>query len=171
MVEPLLRQNIAVRVRCVALGLAVVAIAGLTQAQTPKPTIDLSPGLQERFTKADLDRNGALSRNEAVTAGFASEKRFDGVDSDRDGVVNLFEIGKYLAGQRSGWAGADTNGDGEISRAEAAKSPSLMDVFTKADRNGDGIVRKEEHEAFSETTLYQNVDLPWVVPNIINEKF
>jgi hypothetical protein len=58
-----------------------------------------------------------------------------------------------------------------VSRAEAASSPSLVDVFTKADRNGDGIVRKEEHEAFSETTLYQNVDLPWVVPNIINKKF
>jgi hypothetical protein len=150
---------------------ATVIGGGVAQGQTPKPTIDLSPGLQQRFDKADLDRNGALSRNEALSAGFASEKRFDGVDSDRDGVLNLVEIGRYLAGHRSGWASADTNGDGEISRSEAAKSPSLMDVFTKADRDGDGVVRKEEHEAFSETTLNQNVDLPWVVPNIINEKF
>jgi Ca2+-binding EF-hand superfamily protein len=145
--------------------------AGLAEAQTPKPTIDLSINLRDKFTQADADGNGALSRNEATAAGFAVDEKFDTIDTDHDGVVNLYEIGSYLIGKRDDWASADTNGDGQISREEADRAPSLANIFTKVDRNGDGIIRKEEYEAFSETTLYQNVDLPYVVPNIINKKF
>jgi len=148
-----------------------MASASLARAQAPKPTIDLSTNLQQRFTQADLDHSGTLSKNEAATAGFAVEEKFDSVDADHDGVVTLFEIGSYLVGQKGTWDSADTNHDGVVSREEAERSPSLAKIFTKADRDGDGVIRKEEYEAFSETTLYQNVDLPYVVPNIINKKF
>lgn len=156
--------------------IAVHAAAAIGQA-TPAPTArrieipDLSLSLQERFTQADADRSGGLTMAEASSAGFAVERQFGAVDSDGDGVITLYEIGTYLAARTREWANADTDGDGQITREEAERSPSLASVFTRADRDGDGIVRKEEYEAFSQTTLYQNVDLPWVVPNIINKKF
>lgn len=153
--------------------LAVLCLAGVgtARAQTPKPTVDLSTDMRDRFTRADLDGNGTLSRDEARAAGFAAGDSFDKVDADHDGVVTLYEIGTYLFGRHHEWEDADTNGDGEISREEAERSPSLSGLFSKADKNGDGVLRKEEYEAFSETTLYQNVDLPYVVPNIFNKKF
>jgi len=154
-----------------ALIVVCVAGAGAAAAQTPKPTIDLSVGMRDRFTRADLDHNGTLSREEAVAGGFLPDKSFDNIDQDHDGVVTLYEIGTYLFGRNATWEDLDANHDGQVTREEAERNPSLAKVFDKADKNGDGVVRKEEYEAFSETTLYQNVDLPYVVPNIINKKF
>ena len=153
------------------LALACLVGAGMAHAQTPKPTIDISTDLRDRFTRADLDGNGSLSKDEARAAGFATEQKFDNLDEDHDGIVTLYEIGTYLVGRKNDWESADTNGDGQITREEAERNPSLANLFSKADKNGDGVVRKEEYEAFSETSLYQNVDLPYVVPNIINKKF
>jgi Ca2+-binding EF-hand superfamily protein len=152
---------------------AVLWLLGTAAAQqTPTPPVpDLGPAVRDRFAAADTDHSGGLDRDEATKAGFAVGDTFDSIDADHDHIVTLWEIATYLAGRRSDWATADTNGDGQISREEAARVPSLAKIFTQADRDGDGVVRKEEYEAFSETTLYQNVDLPYVVPNIINKKF
>lgn len=156
-----------------ALAALLFAAAGASAQGTPRKIEipDLSPAVQDRFSQADTNNSGGLDKVEAATAGFAVEKNFDNIDSDHDHIVTVYEIGTYLAGKGREWASADKNGDGEISRDEASTSPSLANIFTKADRDSDGIVRKEEQEAFSQTTLYQNVDLPYVVPNIINKKF
>jgi len=154
-----------------AIGLLCIITAAAAHAQTPKPTIDLSTDMRDRFSRADLDGNGMLSKDEAKAAGFTTDQTFDKVDADHDGIVTLYEIGTYVIGRDRDWEAADTNGDGQISREEAERNPSIAGLFKQADKNGDGVVRKEEHEAFSETTLYQNVDLPYVVPNIINKKF
>ena len=159
--------------RYAAAAVLLVAAAASGQA-TPARKIeipDLSPAVQDRFTQADKNGSGGLDRAEAATAGFAVEKNFDSIDSDHDHIITLYEITVYLSRKTKEWKDADTNGDGEISREEAAKSPTLSGIFTQADRDNDGVVRKEEQEAFSQTTLYQNVDLPYVVPNIINKKF
>ena len=147
-------------------------LADLAIAQTPViPKIpDISASVQEHFQAADADHSGGLDRAEALGAGYSPEK-FDAVDTNHDHIITLYEISVYLTQRARDWASADTNGDGVVTRDEAAKVPSLAKVFSKADRDGDGVVRREELDAFSETELYQNVDLPYVVPNIINKKF
>ena len=156
------------------LGMVVagLAIARLASAQTPQvPKIpDLSPSVQDRFVRADTNHSGGLDRVEASAAGYADEN-FDAIDTDHDHIITLYEIGVFLAKRSRDWERADTNGDGVVTREEAAKIPALAKIFTKADHDGDGMVRKQEQETFSESTLYRDVDLPYVVPNIINKKF
>lgn len=152
--------------------LACAMSAHLAAAQTPAVKIpDLSPAAQDRFQQADVDHSGGLNRTEAVSAGYAVEDNFDAIDTDHDHIITLYEITVFVAARARDWASADTNGDGVVTRDEAAKVPSLAKIFSKADKSGQGVVRKEDLEAFSETTLYQNVDLPYVVPNIFNKKF
>ncbi|MGH3426268.1 MAG: EF-hand domain-containing protein [Mycobacteriales bacterium] len=154
------------------IGMAWLVMAPVAFGQTPQIKIpDLSPSVQDRFEHADTDHNGALDRMEAANAGYAVDENFDAIDTNHDHVITLYEISTYLAERTRAWANADTNGDGVVSREEAAKVPSLAKIFSKADRDGDGVVRKQEEETFSETTLYRDVDLPYVVPNIINKKF
>ena len=128
--------------------LAVVLLATVAYAQQPTPAKvpdpDLPPDLVQKFKQADITNRGGLNKAEAASAGFA-KGQFDDVDADHDHIITLYEISTYVAKSAKAWASADTN--------------------------GDGVVRKEEYEAFSETTLYQNVDLPYVVPNIFNKKF
>ena len=55
--------------------------------------------LKQRFVKADLDGDGALSRDEAKALPRVSA-HFDEIDADRDGKVTLQEIGRALAAMR-----------------------------------------------------------------------
>ena len=152
--------------------LVCLAAASVVGAQpTPAKVPELPPELQQKFKQADITNRGGLNKAEAASAGFAAKGQFDDIDADHDHIITLYEIATYVGAKSKEWASADTNGDGVVSREEAEKVPSLAKIFTNVDRDGDGIVRKEEYEAFSETTLYQNVDLPYVVPNIINKKF
>ena len=158
---------------CTAL-LAAVLLAGAANAQsvTPSPGVPQLPrDIENRFKAADITHRGGLNKTEAASAGFEVQESFDVIDTDKDHIITLFEIGSYIARRTRDWAAADTNGDGVVSREEADRNPSLAKIFTRADRDSDGVVRKEELEAFSQTSLYQNVDLPYVVPNIINKKF
>lgn len=161
------------RIGCCIGVLAGLMIGSVASAQgTPAPTLpNLPPDIQNRFRAADITNRGGINKTEAASAGFQVEGTFESMDEDKDRIITLYEIGDYLTRRSRAWVAADSDGDGSVSRSEANKNPSLADIFTKADRNGDGIVRKEEHEAFSQTSLYQNVDLPYVVPNIINKKF
>lgn len=160
--------------RCIwwGAGLVCTMSATLAVAQTPMvPKIpDLSVSAQQHFEQADVSHTGRLDRAEALGAGYSADK-FDAIDTNHDHVITLYEISVYLAERTREWARADSNGDGVVTREEAAKVPSLAKIFTKADKDGDGVVRRQEQEAFSETMLYQNVDLPYVVPNIIDKKF
>jgi Ca2+-binding EF-hand superfamily protein len=154
------------RVLCAAVLLCAGAAAG-----QPQPTPDLVPReVKVKFDVADLDNSGSLTRDEAVKGGFSSNI-FAAVDSDKDGTVTLWEIATYLTERDKQWEGADTNHDGYISREEAEAAPEVKRSFDQADADHDGLLRKQEHEAWAQTTLYQNVDLPYVVPNIINKKF
>lgn len=158
------------------LTLVWLTMAGLAGAQdAPPPTIKIPPALpkdiESRFKAADLTHRGGINKTEASAAGFAVEDSFDVIDTDQDHIITLYEIGGYLAKKGKDWVDADADHDGNVTRTEADKIPSLAKIFTSADRDGDGVVRKQEYEAFSTTTLYQNVDLPYVVPNIINKKF
>lgn len=56
--------------------------------------------LRERFTGADVDHDGYLSRDEAVRGMPRLGDRFDAIDADHDGRVTLVEIVRYLAQKR-----------------------------------------------------------------------
>jgi hypothetical protein len=157
---------------CVCLLAGLMMGSGVSAQGTPAPKVpELPPDLQNRFKAADITNRGGLNKTEARSAGFAVEGTFETMDSDKDQIITLYEIGGYLTDRSREWIDADRDRDGAVTRSEAKANPTLAEIFTKADRNADGIVRKEEHEAFSQTSLYQNVDLPYVVPNIINKKF
>jgi hypothetical protein len=140
-------------------------------AQSTQPTPDLLPqDVRVRFETADLDESGGLTKDEAIKGGFSSTA-FAQVDRDGDQIVTVTEIATYLGDRAAEWAGADTDKDGTITAEEADQSPKIRSVFSSADQDHDGTLRQQEHERWAQTSLMQNVDLPVVVPNIINKKF
>lgn len=158
--------------RCLVVAVFIVAwqcAGAAAPAQTP-PAPTLPAAVERHFTTADLDRSRTLTIEEAVKSGYSSET-FEAIDRDRDRIITLYEVATYLGERAQVWQRADTDRDGSVSRSEAAASAEMKEAFDKADRDADGIVRQQEHEAWSQTTLYQNTELPVVVPNIINKKF
>ncbi|MBX3026614.1 hypothetical protein KF840_17040 [bacterium] len=150
---------------------ALLAALSPARAQTPAATPDLlPPDIRVRFQTADLDQSGGLTQDEAIKGGFSSTT-FAAVDKDGDNIVTVTEIATYLGERAKEWASADTNQDGVITAEEADRSPTIRSVFSAADQDHDGVLRRQEHERWAQTTLMQNVDLPVVVPNIINKKF
>jgi EF hand domain-containing protein len=150
----------------------LVSAAAAMAAGQGAPTPDLLPqDVRVRFQTADLDQSGGLTRDEAVKGGFSSSA-FAAVDKDGDGIVTVTEIVTYLADRAREWNEADTNHDGVISADEANSAPpTVRSVFNTGDRGTDGVLRQEEYDRWAQTSLMQNVDLPVVVPNIINKKF
>lgn len=55
--------------------------------------------LKQRFVKADINGDGALSRDEAKGMPRVSA-HFDEIDADHDGRVTLQEIAQFLAAMR-----------------------------------------------------------------------
>ncbi len=150
--------------------LLFVCVAGAAVAQ-PAPTPDLLPSdVRVRFQTSDLDRSDSLTRDEAIKGGFAGAL-FESVDRDGNQLITLDEIAGYFGDRAREWTDADRDGDGVVTREEAQASPTLRSAFSTADRDADGQLRRQEHEAWAQTSLYQNVDLPVVVPNIIDRKF
>jgi Ca2+-binding EF-hand superfamily protein len=126
---------------------------------------------RDRFTAADTNGDGFLSKQEAAASakGFEGKRgseRFDAADTNRDGKLSLEEATarrsaeKERATEQSGAAynqvysrdrfqEADTNGDGFVSRQEAAADKMWADQlggqrFDKADTDGDGRLSLEE---------------------------
>jgi hypothetical protein len=152
--------------------LAAFGVAATAAAQSTAPTPDLLPrDVRVRFETADLDQSGGLTQDEAVKGGFSSSA-FATVDRDHDQIVTVAEIATYLGERAKDWASADTDRDGVVTADEASSAPpSVRSVFSAADRGTDGVLRQEEYDRWAQTSLMQNVDLPVVVPNIINKKF
>jgi hypothetical protein len=97
--------------------------------------------------------------------------RFERVDRDRSGTVTLAEIGEAIADEVSGWLGADTDKDGRVSEAEAKAQRSLVERFSSADVDRDGMVTREEIERLSRRSYYRDAELPAIAPNIIEKRF
>lgn len=126
--------------------LAVAALAARLIAQTSSP----APGLEQRFAKADRDRDGRLSAAE-----LPMPVLFAAMDSDRDGFVTRTEAGKYFAQTASGslenirggveeiFVRADRDGDGMVDCVELPNEKS----FAQLDENGDGGITLAEARA------------------------
>jgi Ca2+-binding EF-hand superfamily protein len=101
------------------------------------------------FRKADTNRDGAISKDEALAA---RQHLFARLDRNSDGVIDRDEIEgardaimarAEAAEARLGNAmrRLDTNGDGKVSADEFRADTSLFDL---ADRNGDGKISPDE---------------------------
>ena len=121
--------------------------------------------MNERFSRADADGNGALSRLEVEKSMPGLARQFDAVDANRDGHVSQDEImawrthkrretcyaapercvAKMQARLTERFRRADTDGNGALSRLEVEKSmPQFARRFDAVDANRDGHVTVEE---------------------------
>lgn len=73
-----------------ALTLASFALSGASMS-APSRGPDPSPQVEQRFQKADVDRNGRLSKSEAAAIPEIAA-RFDELDKDRDGSLSFEEF-------------------------------------------------------------------------------
>ena len=162
--------------RAVAVALTLVVASGAPAQETSDDTTG-SPTFQKEFAEADKDKDGKLSEEEARSAGFfTTDGSFKSADRDLDGQVTLFELGdavqRSLRQYLSDSDAADADKDGYVSEEEAkASGTSILDVFKRADRDGDGKVARDEIDVFVKDTYYSETADRGVVPNIINKKF
>ena len=77
--------------------------------------------------------------------------QFGKADLNRDGKLSHEEAREYLVA--SNFAALDTNKDGVLTKAEANPSndPKLASLFAKRDTNKDGKVTLEEAQAYART--------------------
>lgn len=165
-----------------AAGIAALAVPAIAQTDAPQYPMrpetkamtraDVEAKVRERFAKADLNRDGAVTTEEVKQA--AEQRRverrgkiFDRLDADRNGQISRAEF-EAAAGQRAEggrgqmmrkrmmmrhamrarmmggamFARADANKDGRVTLPEVL-NPTL-ERFDRADANRDGTVTPEE---------------------------
>ncbi len=85
-----------------------LALAGTAAAQQPRHG--------KFFDKIDINKDGAITREEARAA---HARRFERLDANKDGTVSLEEF-QAIAERR--FARHDLNGDGRVTREEMAEA-------------------------------------------------
>jgi sporulation protein YlmC with PRC-barrel domain len=118
------------------------------------------------FESLDYDRNGTISRTEAIAKLPGLAAGFDIADQNDDRRLNRPEFdeamaisaGMYGEGERSAhkrdiFRSLDLDGDRAISKAEARWRAPIADSFAAADRDGDGKIGVSEFGLISMYTL------------------
>lgn len=127
----------------IALSIAVITLAGCKTTNTQTA--------EDRFAKADTNRDGKLSHEEAsdyfVTSIFASR------DQNYDGKLTWEEWNVPGSGRsKAKFDAADTDKDGSLSLDEALAYGRQLGVFkeefSEADTNHDGFVTREEAQVY-----------------------
>ncbi|MEP6483133.1 MAG: EF-hand domain-containing protein [Rudaea sp.] len=91
--------------RAVAIALMLFACASsfdlhAQQTATPDRTQKAGEKLREKFSAADIDHDGSLTRDEAAKGMPHAAKHFDDIDANHDGKLSLQEIAQYLSAKR-----------------------------------------------------------------------
>lgn len=121
----------------------VLMLAGCTTTSTSSP--------EQKFKKADKDRNGSVSRQEATSLIIANA--FGMYDANGDGFVTE---GEFVAsgGTSENFRKVNKTGTGKASLAEAQVSPLVFNTFAvsfnEADTNKDGQVTLAEYKSYLE---------------------
>jgi len=123
---------------------AILGGATFAAAQDPAP----KPGRGGAMMKADMNKDGVISRGEAMAM---ADTRFAAMDANRDGKATAAEVKAGRDAMRAARpakplrAGIDPNRDGaatqEEFRARAAK------MFDRVDANRDGKIDATERQA------------------------
>lgn len=106
-----------------------------------------STGSVDRFAKADTNKDGKLSSDEA--SDYIVIGVFESLDTNKDGKLSLSECAVEGAPERvSNFNKRDLNKDGVVTREEAIaygrKHGMVKKDFAKADKNHDGYLTREE---------------------------
>jgi len=121
--------------------IAVISLMLVSTAALAEPAVQqYDPAdFEQRFKKADVDRNGRLSRQEAYAAFPRMPEFFDEIDSNKDGTITLTEVEQALERRVNAAIGstnrydAFASGKGEIGNTDAAMAqgqalPSEMEA-------------------------------------------
>lgn len=152
---------------------ALADVAKANQAQLQKRAAEERKAWEERFAKADTNKDGALTKKEAENAakpGFPQiTKNFTAMDKDKNGKVTMAERDEFLKADikrqveerqkqarrayEDQFARADVNKSGglskkEIEAAAAPGFPLIKDNFDAMDANKDGQVTPKERDDF-----------------------
>ena len=123
-------------------------IAVPAQAQSQAELQSYQQRLQRLFQRLDQNGDQRLERSEVMGQPYL-ERHFDRLDQQQRGYLTPADLRPPTAGSggeraRRFFHEADRNGDGVISRQEAEPYPWLQRRFNDADRNGDGNLSREE---------------------------
>jgi len=101
--------------------------------------------LELSFKKADADNDGSLDKEEAKSMPKVA-KNFDAIDADKSGTVTLEEI--HASMKVEGFTRADKNADHMLDKEEAKALPRVARNFDSIDTDKDGSLTEEEVDQF-----------------------
>lgn len=137
------------------LATALAAVIALLIPQIAVSAEEDGGRMEAAFKKADTDGNGSLTREEAKALPRVA-KTFDAIDGDKSGSVTLDEIHAAMkekgkekrerAGE--GFKAADKNGDGMLDKEEAKAMPRVAKNFDAIDADKSGTVTGKEIQEY-----------------------
>jgi EF-hand domain pair len=128
-----MKSYLALFLLALPLAVATAADKQLTAAQ-----------IDAAFTKADADKNGTLSRDEANRFGITA-KMFEKANPDKDGSLDKKEFAAAVSSQ---FASANPDNDGTLDWQEAQKAGiKSKQVFDAANPDKDGTLDVAEYLA------------------------
>lgn len=115
------------------------------QAQSPAELQGYQQRLQQLFQRLDQNGDQRLERHEVNGQPYL-QRHFERLDQQQRGYLTPADLRPAAdsARARQFFSRADRNGDGVITREEAEDSPWLQRRFGEADRNNDGSVSRDE---------------------------
>ena len=136
------------------LATALAAAVALFIPVVPVSAQEHGSRMEAHFKAADKDNDGSLTREEAKAMPRVA-KNFDAIDADKSGTVTLAEIHTSMKDRAKemhergmgSFKAADRNGDGMLDREEANAMPRVAKNFDAIDADKSGTVTgKEIHD-------------------------
>ena len=146
--------------KATTVAIAVVILLILTQAVQAQPPEQKGPPPRVLLKQADKNQDGKVTFDEAKTIRpNMTQERFNALDRNKDGVLTKDDRPPQARPGPGGQArplarllqDADKDKDGKVTFDELkAVAPNMtQERFTKLDKNGDGVITKDDKPAGS----------------------